>query len=86
MRWLGYLTCLVAVVQTSSYLFGYPETNIIQTVYASLQGPGVLRPGQYHGNVGLWDKIAGDHSPEPDAFGMAHDRRFVPIPSSLCVS
>ncbi|CAG8876393.1 unnamed protein product [Penicillium nalgiovense] len=74
LRWLGYLTCLIIVLQTSSYLFGYPETNIIQAVYAALHRP-ILRPCQYHGTVGVWDKVAGDDSPAPDALGMAHDRR-----------
>lgn len=84
LRWLGYLTCLIIVLQTSSYLFGYPETNIIQAVYAALHRP-ILRPCQYHGTVGVWDKVAGDDSPAPDALGMAHDRRCVPILSTLRV-
>lgn len=54
------------------------------TVYALLHGPGILRPGQYHGTVGVWDKVAGEDSPEPDVLGKAHDRRFVPIPSTDC--
>ncbi|KAJ5478145.1 hypothetical protein N7530_003654 [Penicillium desertorum] len=74
LRWLGYFTCLLTALQTSSYLFGYPETNMIQAVYAALHRP-ILRPGQYNGTVGVWDKVAGDDSPAPDALGIAHDRR-----------
>jgi hypothetical protein len=84
LRWLGYLTCLVTIIQTSSYLFGYPETSLVQTVYASFSGPGILRPGQYHGLVGVGDKVADEHSSEPDSLGIAHDRRFVSIPSYEC--
>ena len=79
LRWLGYIACLVTIIQTSSHIFGYPETNLM-TVNASLRGPGILRPGQYHGTIGVWDKVADEDSPEPDALGIAHDRRFVPGP------
>lgn len=53
------------------------------TVYDSLRGPGILRPGQYHANAGVWDKVTDEDSPEPDALGIAHDRRFVPVPNTL---
>ncbi|KXG50850.1 uncharacterized protein PGRI_064220 [Penicillium griseofulvum] len=76
LRWLGYLTCLVTIIQTSSYLFGYPETSLVQAVYASFSGPGIIRPGQYQGLVGgVRDKVADEHSSEPDSLGIAHDRR-----------
>lgn len=55
------------------------------TVCASLHGPKVLRPGQYHGIVGVWDKVAGEDSPEPDALGITHDRRFVSVSGSVLV-
>jgi hypothetical protein len=53
------------------------------TAYTSLRGPGILRPGQYHGTVGVWDRVADEDSPEPDSLGIAHDRRFVPIPNTI---
>ncbi|KAJ5374981.1 hypothetical protein N7517_006987 [Penicillium concentricum] len=75
LRWLGYLTFLITAIQTSSFLFGYPETNPVQAVYASFHRPGILRPGQYRGNVGVGDKISDEDSFEPDVLGMTHDRR-----------
>ncbi|CAI7645299.1 unnamed protein product [Penicillium glandicola] len=74
LRWLWYLACLITFIQTSSYLFGYPETNLIRTVYDSFHRPVILRPGQYQA-FGVWDKVAGEDAPEPDALGIAHDRR-----------
>ena len=85
LRWLGYLACLITAIQTSSYLFGYPEANLM-TISASLYGTRILRPGQYYGTVGVWDKVADEDSPEPDVLGMAHDRRFVSISKSGGIS
>ncbi|KAJ5779394.1 hypothetical protein N7457_007114 [Penicillium paradoxum] len=74
LRWLGYLMCLVFILQTGFYLSGGQETSLIRAVYASCCGPRVLRPGQYHLATPIGEAADQDSS-EPDEMGMAHDRR-----------
>jgi len=80
LRYLGYLTCLITILQTCSFLSNHPETNLVQATYDCFHRPPILRPGQYQRGAdvaSVAEEAPGEVPADPDEVGMAHVRRFV---------